>query len=540
MAASQDIVDQLCSRFGTLKSNRVNIENHWQELAEYCLPRKSDITVKKSKGTKRQERVFDGTAIHATEVLAAALHGMLTGQSSRWFDVGIAYPLALREDEEVLAWLEKVADAIYYELGRSNFDTELHELYLDIVTFGTSCMFIEYEDGELRFSTRHIAEVFIAENKHGRIDTIFRLYKCTVRQAVQRFGLSSLSERLKKLFEKTPDTEVELLHVVMPRRDRVEGALNSENMPIASLYIDVMEKKLILEMGYQEEPAVCPRWVKAANEEYGRSPAMTALPDIKTLNRMSELMLKAAAKIVDPPILVEDESVVGDWVLAPGKLLKYRSGYSKPEALAPGANIPLGLELEERRRNTIMKAFYTDLLQFSDGPQMTAEEVRARLQQQLRLLGPVLGRLTAELLSPMLQRVFKLLLRNRRIPPPPRQLGSVDFKLEYQSPLARAQRRERLDGLVQALNILMPLQQVLPVMDNLNGDKVVKEVTTELAVSRDVLNTEADKKKIRSARAETQAQANQLASAQQGAAAAKDLSKAGKDANVDVGQMVGG
>ena len=72
-------------RYKTLKAQRVTWEDHWQEIADYFLPRKSNITFKRTKGDNRHDQIYDGTATHALELLSASLNGMLTNTISPWF-----------------------------------------------------------------------------------------------------------------------------------------------------------------------------------------------------------------------------------------------------------------------------------------------------------------------------------------------------------------------------------------------------------------------------------------------------------------------
>ena len=71
MAEVKPLVARLDKRYKTLQSQRSNWESHWQELADFMLPRKADITKKRTQGDKRTEMIFDGTAIHAVELLAS-------------------------------------------------------------------------------------------------------------------------------------------------------------------------------------------------------------------------------------------------------------------------------------------------------------------------------------------------------------------------------------------------------------------------------------------------------------------------------------
>ena len=132
----------LAKRLSKLESERGQWEYHWQQLAEYILPRKADINVRRTPGDKRMELVFDGTAIHASEMLAASLHGMLTNPYSPWFDLRYRDE-EFNKDDEAKEYLEEVTDLLHKTFQRSNFSEQIHELYMDLVVFGTGVCFVE-------------------------------------------------------------------------------------------------------------------------------------------------------------------------------------------------------------------------------------------------------------------------------------------------------------------------------------------------------------------------------------------------------------
>ena len=72
-------------RLNKMSSDRSTWEDHWQEILDYVMPRKADITFVRSKGEKRTEVLFDSTAITANNLLAASLQGTLTSPSLPWF-----------------------------------------------------------------------------------------------------------------------------------------------------------------------------------------------------------------------------------------------------------------------------------------------------------------------------------------------------------------------------------------------------------------------------------------------------------------------
>ena len=511
--AKTDLTKTIMARFDRLKTGRQNWETHWQEVADYMQPRKADVTKTRSKGDKRTEQIFDSSPIQAVELLAASLHGMLTNPSTPWFSLRYKDE-GLDADDEAKLWLEGVTETMYTAFNRSNFQQEIFELYHDLITFGTAAMFIEEDQSDLlKFSTRHINEIYITENDKGRIDTVYRRFKITLRAAAQQFG-TNLSEEAKTKVEKDPFDEIDILHAVYPRIEFDPTKKNKENMEFESVYLEYKNGNELSVGGFVEFPFVVPRYLKASHEIYGRSPAMTALPDVKMLNEMSKTTIKAAQKQVDPPLLVPDDGFLLPVRTVPGGLNFYRSGTrDRIEPLNIGANNPLGLNMEEQRRNSIREVFYVNQLMLQQGPQMTATEVIQRNEEKMRLLGPVLGRLQSELLKPMIDRCFAILLRNNQFAQAPDFLSGQDIEIEYVSPLAKAQKSTELISITRAIEILGSLANVAPVFDYINFDALVKHVADLVGVPQKVLKLQSQvnaEREQQAQLAEQQAQMQQM------------------------------
>jgi len=237
---------------------------------------------------------------------------------------------------------------------------------------------------------------------------------------------------------------------------------------------------------------------------------MTALPDVKMLNLMSKTIIQAAQKQIDPPLLVPDDGFLLPIRTQPGGLTFFRAGTR--ETITPlntGANIPIGLNMEEQRRAAIRQAFYVDQILTAGSPQMTATEVIQRQEERMRVIGPVLGRLMNELLRPLIDRVFALMLRNDMLATPPEVLQGMDIDIEYVSPLARAQKSSSLNNTMRALEILLPLAQSLPVGDHIDPDGLVQHVTDSLGVPKTTLKSQREVDETRQARAQAEAEAMQ-------------------------------
>tara|TARA_R110000737_G_scaffold177458_1_gene202128 strand:- start:1339 stop:2958 length:1620 start_codon:yes stop_codon:yes gene_type:complete len=527
--ADKDLAHILLSRFGSLQTSRATWESHWQEIADYVVPRKADVTKTRSPGDKRAELIFDGTAIHAAELMSASLHGMLTNASTKWFGLRFQDRF-LDGDDTAKEWLGGVEDVMYQAFSRSNFQEQIHELYHDLITFGTGVMFIESDDEfQLRFSTRHISECYLSEDENGRVDTVYRKFKMPARAAVARFGESAVPQRVAKMLQKNPYEEVTFIHAVYKRDERDVTRVDALNKPFASVYMDQEEKKIISESGFDEFPYTAPRFLKASFEiGYGRSPAMTALADIKMLNKMCEVTIRAAQKQVDPPLLVPDDGFILPIRTVPGGLNFYRSGTrDRIEPLNIGANNPLGLNMEEQRRKAIQSAFYVDQLILGQGPQMTATEVVQRTEEKMRLLGPVLGRLQAELLQPLITRVYNILARQEAFEPAPEFMQEIDIDIEYVSPLAKAQRQGDVQSALRLLELMTPLVNVdRSIIDYIDTDGLTKHMVKALSVPATAVRGDEEVSQIRQRRAAEQKQQAEMMQAQQAAEAAGNAAPA--------------
>ena len=530
------LAQQLKSNLSRLMEKRSTWESHWQECADYMQPRKAEITKERARGDKRNIQIFDATAIHALELLAASLQGMLTSSANRWFAMRYKEAL-LNESDEAKEWLEDATDKMYLAFGRSNFQQEIFETYHDLITFGTSCLMIEEDENDIvRFSSRHIKEFYVEENKKGIVETVYRRFKMPVASAIDKFGLENFSRDTANLFKKEPFEELELVHVVRPRSIYDENKLDKKNMPYQSVYFEYGSGHIINIGGFKEMPYVVPRYLKASTEIYGRSPAMNALPDVKVLNKMVETALKAAAKQVDPPLLVPDDSMLSPIRMSAGSLNYYRSGSrDRIEPLNIGQQTSVTLNQENQRREAIAKTFHIDQLLVTANRTMTATEVLQRNEEKMRILGPVLGRLQSELLQPLILRVFNIMLRNKLFLQAPEVLANQEIDIEYVSPMALAQKGQELQSLMRGLELFGQIGQIAPVQDYIDEEGLIKQIIRITGLPARMIKSDKEVQMIREQRAAQQQQQMQMMQAMQEAKVAKDAAPMVKELN-NVGQ----
>ncbi len=527
-----ELARSLLSRFEGLKATRQPWVGSWQELSEYMLPRKDSFTSAgggPARGIVGDERIFDSTPMHALELLASSLGGLLTNPAMPWFDIRVR-DTQLGDSKAVRDFLQQARERIsaLFNGEDCGFQTNVHELYLDIALLGTAVMFVEADPQTVvRFSTRPLGEVYVAESARGVVDTVYRKYEITARQAFQEWG-AALSDQLKRKAEDKPDEKVEILHAVFPRTDRDPFAIGAANFPFGSIYLEIGTETVLEDSGFLEMPYLVPRWAKAAGEIYGRGPGQTALSDTRVLNAMARTALMAAEKMSDPPLMVPDDGFLGPVRSGPGGLSYYRAGSTdRIESLPVHVDLVATEKMMEQRRESIRRIFLGDQLS-PEGPAVTATEAVIRQSEKMRVLGPVLGRLQTEFLSPLIHRVFNVMLRSGALPPFPAGVTPGDIEIRYTSPVAHAQKQYEAQGLSQTMQYLAPIagnNDPFGVMDNFDTDKATRHVADLFGTPASYLKPEADvaAARVQRSKAESMSHATQMVT--QGAAIAKTLSE---------------
>lgn len=472
--------DDLTKRYNNLKAARSNFESQWQELTDFMSPWRADFIRKSTPGEKRGQFVLDGTAALAASNLGAGLWGMLTNSAQQWFTLRSQYE-ELNDDYQVKTWLDQ-GDRHFRNLFASNgqaFYNKIAEFYFDLTIYGTGVFYIEeLPNGQIHFSNRSLAECVIDENAHEKVDTVIRCFTLTARKAVQKWG-EAVSDKIRTAAEKEPDKEFHFLHAVLPREDFIPYRMDSKNMQVASLYIEMEERKVVEEKGYRIFPFPVCRWSRVANTPYGVGPGMFALADTRMLQVMTGTFMDAAELSARPMILTPDEMNFRGLRQRPGEIVyggMSAQGQRMYDFLQPNANHGLTEQVLERVRVAIREAFHASLLLMVDRANMTATEVIQREQEKMRLLGPHMGRITTELHDPLMDIVFDIEARNGRLPEPPDILQDYpDLKVEYVSPMARAQRSGEAMAIDRTLASVMPMLQINPeVADNFNLDEAAR------------------------------------------------------------------
>jgi hypothetical protein len=535
-------VDEMIQRYNSLKGTRSNWESHWEEIAERVLPRQMGFLGDRTDGEKKTQKVFDSRPMIALERFSAVMDSMLTPRQQKWHNLRTTDE-SLNRDFEVQDWFYKVNNILHAARysPKANFAGQNSERWTSVGAFGTGSLFTDYVPGVgLRYRCVNLRDTFFLENHQGMIDTVYRCFKFTARQAVQRWGEKNMPERIMKALESPnrQNEKFEFLHVVAPRDDYDSTRADARGKPYGSYYIALADKVMVTpEGGFTSFPYSISRYVTAPDEVYGRSPAMTALPDIKMLNEMAKTDIRAVHKLIDPPILLHDDGILGGGAMTvnmrPGGLNVggvNRNGQAMMQPFGTGARVDINEAKMDQRRAAIDDAFLVTLFQILvETPRMTATEALIRAQEKGMLLTPTMGRQQSEALGPLIEREIDLLMFHRVLPPMPdilREAGG-EYEIVYDSPMSRMQRAEELVGVQRTMELLAPFAQMDPtVLDVFDKDELARLTAEVSGVPTPVLRSPEKVAALRQQRAQQEQEAMMMQAAQPLAGAMKDAAQA--------------
>ena len=473
-------------------------EQIWEQIARriltsYVMQFSGQNRAQPYPGQQYTEEMVDATGANALVRFGAVMESMLTPRGSVWHYLEPSDPV-LMKDRAARLWFEE-ATRILFRLRyapSANYASQKHEDYLMLGAFGTGSIFIDQlkskRERGLRYRAVHLGQNYFLENHQGLIDTNYRKFFYTARQAVQHFGAEALPA---KIVEDAKDGVKSqnihwFIHKVAPRPENEYDPerVDEAGMPFYECYVSLTEKKVVQEGGFFTFPYSISRYMTTPGEIYGRSPAMFALPSLKTLNEIKKTLLKQGHRSADPILLTHDDGVLDSISIRPGALISGGvSSDGKPLVHPlPIGNPIAGKDQADEERQVINDFFLVTLFQILvETPQMTATEVIERAREKGALLSPTMGRQQSEALGPQIEREIDLAVRMKLLPPMPPALVEAkgEYQIRYDSPLSRMARAEEASGglrtIETALNIAEKTQNMAP-LDHFDWDVIIPEL----------------------------------------------------------------
>ena len=544
--------DKLFTRWGMLKSERASWLAHWQEITTYLLPRNGRyFRQDRDKGWRRHNNIYDNTGTRALRTLGAGMMAGATSPARQWFRLATADP-ELNSYQPVKLWLDDVTRRMQLVFQKSNTYRALHTMYEELGAFGTAVSVVlpDFKNVIHQYPVT-CGEYCIATDFQGRVTTLYREFEVTVADLVKEFGYKNCSITVRNMYDRgTLDAWVPIIHAIEPRADRDHKKRDDKNMAYGSWYFEVggEEGKFLRESGFQQFPALVPRWATAGGDIYGNSPGMEALGDIKQLQHEQLRKAQAIDFQTKPPLQVPVSMKNRDVETLPGGI-SFVDGAGMGIKTAFEVNLNLQYLLNDivDCRDRVRGAFYADMflmLATQPNTRMTATEVAERHEEKLLMLGPVLERLHNELLDPLVDITFTRMIQAGIVPPAPEELQGMDLNVEFVSMLAQAQRAIGTNSVDRFVGNLGAIAQMKPdVLDKFDSDQWADIYADMLGVDPSLIIADKEVAMVRNARNQAMAAKEQVAAVEQASKATRNLAASPTDqqtALTDVMNMFSG
>lgn len=523
-------IDDLIKQSQSLQAGRSNFENEWQKVADIFRPVRSNITTVRSEGDKSHiHRLFDSYPINALNTLKSIIIGVFFNRSIQPITI-ISDSEEVNDDQEASEWLTDFTEYLLKEMfnPKTGFERALSEAVSDDIAFGTFATFIERGlNSTLKYHTLHINNFLIAESKDGDVDYVIMKSKKTTRQILQEWGENgNIHENILKTAEKEPFKEWNFELHIMPRKERDEKKIDKLNKKIAGYWIDVDNKRIVEETGWDSMPVAVGRSEKASNELYGTSRAMMAMASAYQSNEMWRQLNEATELALRPPLNV-NANYAKRINLKAGALnypeLKAGNTRAAIEPINVVGSIAANKDLILELKQTINDIFFIDKLKIFDNPNATATQVLELRAEGFRIMGDFVTGLI-EYMDAILQRSFDLLFNANydengnlfpdakfKKPLPKLLLQNPDLKIEYINPIAQSQKLNESSTIDKWLQDIANIAQFKPeALDLLNVDEVIRNKRQIFNIDPELINSKAKVEETRQQRAQQQQQQMEL------------------------------
>jgi hypothetical protein len=500
------LAKEYIEKYNKAKAFRENWVPLFEECYEYALPQRESFYYEEA-GQRRDQKIFDETAVVGVQEFASRLQAGLVPNFARWADLMSGSEVPPEQREEIDNELDAVTDYVFEVLQNSNFSQEVHESFMDLAV-GTGVLCVEEGDAvsPVVFSAIPLPHVVLDTGPDDRIDHVFRERKKVKFDHLElMYPNSTFSPKVMTMMGRNQETTV--LEVVC----RDYSRKNEEayvHYAICMTTDTVIHKKEMRGLG--SNPFICFRWSKCAGEIYGRGPLINALAAIKTTNLTIELILENAQMSISGIYTMEDDGVINpDTIqLVPGSIIPKAMGSQGLQPIQAAGRFDVAqLVLSDMRLN-IKRALYNDMLGNPDKTPATATEVAERMADLSRRVGSAFGRLQAELVQPVLQRVIYILKKQGRIEVP--TVNGREVKVRSVSPLAQAQANQDISSVARYLELVGGVfgPEMLQLL--IDGEKTAVHLAKKFGVPESLIRDEEQRKQIA-------AMAQQMAQQQQGA-----------------------
>jgi hypothetical protein len=482
--------EDLIKRAEIAQRKKDEFESLYRDAYEFALPQRQlyGHWEGNAQGVKKMARVFDSTAINSTQRFANRLQSGIFPPQRKWcrLEAGLDIPVERRQQAQAI--LDVYAEKMFMVIKQSNFDIAIGEFLLDLAV-GTAGMLVLPGDDVSPINFIPVPMFLIAyeEGANGQIDKVYRRMRMKGEAIKQQWTDAEFPVNVQQRIDSKPTDDVELLEATTYDAERGDWCYH---------VIDKFSKEEIVYRRMKSSPWVISRYMKVAGEVYGRGPLLTALPDIKTLNKTLELVLKNASLAISGVYTAADDGVLNPQTvkLVPGAIIPVaRNGGPQGEslrALPRSGDFNVSQIVITDLRANIKRTLLDESLPPDNMSARSATEVVERMKELAQNLGSAFGRLINETMVPLVSRILSV-MDDKGLIDLPLQVNGLEVKVSPVAPLAMAQNMEEINNILQFMQLAQQL--------GTEGQHAVKQgdlidfLGDKLGVPSSVRNTAAER-----------------------------------------------
>jgi hypothetical protein len=482
--------DQILKRQVAAQAKKDEFQQLYQDAYEFALPQRQLYGVWEggATGSKKMQRVFDSTAINSTQRFANRLQSVVFPPQRKWAKLEAGSDIPFERKQQAQAVLEVYQDKMFTMLNQSNFDIAMGEFLLDLAV-GTACMMVQPGDDvqPLNFIPVPLFLVSYEEGANGQVDNVYRRMRMKGESIQRQWPDAEIPDDMARRIEQKPTDDIELLEATIYDHKRGDYCYH---------VIDKASKQELVYRRRKMSPWVISRYMKVAGEIYGRGPLMTALPDIKTLNKTIELLLKNASLAVAGVYTAADDGVLNPNTvkIVPGAIIPVaRNGGSQGPALLPlprSGDFNISQLVINDLRSNVKRILLDESLPPDNMSARSATEIVERMKELAQNLGSAFGRLINETMIPVTAKILEV-MDERGLIDMPLRVNGLEVKVTPVAPLAMAQNMEEVNAIMQYMQISQSLGTDGQLA--IKTDMLVDYLADKLGVPAAVRNTAAER-----------------------------------------------
>ena len=442
--------DKIAQSYNKAKSERDSFIGMLTDCYRYCIPSRNGF-VTQGVGQRKDLPIYNTGPVQAVKNFASTILSLSTPNGVKFFDIKAKDYLVSAKDsqedrdaaeQEFNKAVSPISDTLFEYIANSSFYIAYHESLIDLAvgTGGILCTYSGDDSDPLRFTSLNMAKVSFSESSNGLVNNIYQdienmnieLAKSTYPEA----NFPSNQETISFILACVYDEGKKIYHYMI---------LDSGNYEV---WMDIE---------YDYNPFVIFRWSKLSGESWGRGIISDNLGSIKSANQMKADILTASQRVIAPPTMVHQNSIVNPSNIdfSPNSIITVKpiQGVSNPITTLPfSGNLPIGMQMVDAFNQELNSELFNEPLGSVGQGSQTATEITQRMQIFANKLGAPYSRLQRECLSRIIDASISILTKRGLLPQLPNKV-----KISFKSPITHLQKTTDFSKTMQSIQTIMQI-----------------------------------------------------------------------------------